>query len=272
MTTSTPPVPPVPSDAPARPGGVLLRSVGVGLVLLLLLAGAASVVAQFFTQERSGTTTVTEPVTRLIARTDTGDVRVRQVAAGTPVQVRQTLHWAFHEPRTTIHAGNGLLTVVGSCADRWWFARCDTDFEILLPPGVALDLTTNTGDVQASGSAAVAARTDTGTIRLTVPGAPTVEARTDTGDVSVTGGSVDTSVRTQTDTGAISLTLAEPPSLVRAVTNTGDVTITVPGSVSYHVTATTDTGDTRVSVPEDRFSPRTVDASADTGDVEIRTG
>jgi hypothetical protein len=273
VTTSAPsPGPPVPPGAPARPGAVLLRSVGVGLVLLLLLAGAASVVVQFFAQERSGTTTVAEPVTRLIARTDTGSLRVRQVAAGTPVQVRQTLHWAFREPLTTIAAGNGLLTVVGSCEDRWWFAWCDTDFEILLPPDVTLDLTTNTGDVQASGSAAVAARTRTGTIRLVVPGAPTVEARTGTGDVTVSGGSAGASVRAQTDTGEVSLTLAEPPSLVRAVTRTGDVTIRVPGGAGYRVTATSDTGDTRVRVPQDRFSPHTVEASADTGDVEIRTG
>jgi hypothetical protein len=270
--SSTQAVPPVPPEALARPGDVLLRSVGVGLVLLLLLAGAASIVGQFFTQERRETTTVTEPVTRLIARTDTGTVRVRQVAAGAPVQVRRTLHWAFREPRTTIEAGNGLLTVVGSCDGRWPFARCDTDFEILLPPGVTLDLTTNTGDIQASGSAAVAARTDTGTIRLVVPGAPTVQARTDTGDVTVTGGSAGASVRAQSDTGTVSLNLAEPPSLVRAVTNTGDVTITVPGGVSYHVAAASDTGDTRVSIPEDRHSPRTVEASTDTGDVEIRTG
>jgi hypothetical protein len=263
------------ADAPAagsRTGAAVLRSVGIGLVLLLLLAGAASVVAQFFSQRTDDTTTITEPVTRVIVRTDTGDVRVRQASAGTPVQVHRTLHWSFHQPRTSAEAGNGLLTVAGSCQDSWWFAQCDTDFEILLPPGVALDLTTNTGDIRASASAAVAARTDTGDILVTAPGAPTVDARTNTGDVVVTGGSAGASVRAQSDIGAISLTLAESPALARALTNTGDITVTVPGGAGYHVVATSDTGDTRVDVPEDRASPRTVEASTDTGDVVVRAG
>lgn len=257
-------------DAPAGGGAVVLRAVGTGLVLLLLLAGAASVVVQFFTQERTGTTTVTEPVTRLIARTDTGTLRVRQAAAGEAVTVRQTVHWAFREPTTTVHAGNGLLTVTGSCENRFWLARCDTDLEIVLPPGVPLDLTTDTGDIQASGSAAVSARTDTGDVTLTVPGAPTVDARAGTGDVSVTGAAAGASVRARTDTGSVSLTLAEPPSLARAVTDTGDITITVPAGDSYHVDATTDTGGTRVTVPRDESAPRTIDARADTGSIVVR--
>ena len=260
------------TTATTRAGAAALRAVGIGLVLLLLLAGAAGVVAQFFTQRTDGTTTITEPVTRLIVRTDTGDVRVRQSAAGTPVQVHRTLHWAFREPRTSVEAGNGLLTVVGSCDDAWWLAWCDTDFEILLPPGVALDLTTNTGDIRASASAAVAAHTDTGNITLTAPGAPTVDARTNTGDVVVTGGSAGASVRAQSDVGSVNLTLAEPPALARALADTGDVTVTVPGGTGYHVVATSDTGDTRVSVPDDGSSPRTVEARADTGNVVVRAG
>jgi hypothetical protein len=266
VTVEAPPAP------PGRGGVTAMRSLGIGLVLLLLLMGAASLVAQFFTQRTDGTTTVTEPLNRVVVRTDTGNIRVRQTTAGTPAQVHRTLHWAFHEPRTTTEASNGLLTVIGSCEDSWWFAPCDTDFELLLPPGVKLDLTADTGDIRASASAAVTAHTDTGNVTLTAPGASSVDATTNTGDVVVTGGAAGGSVRARSDVGSITLTLAEPPVLARALTSTGHITVTVPGGSGYHVVAKSDTGDTQVSIPEDHAAPHTVEARTDTGDVVVRTG
>jgi len=277
VSAGSPPAPLPTSPLAAQPptrrprrSVVVLRTVGVLVVLALLLAGAMSLVGQFFAQQRTETTTVSEQITRLIARTDTGNVRIRQGAAGAPIQVSRTVHWSFREPRTSVVAADGLLTVAGTCDSGFWIGNCSTDLDVVLPPGVALDLRTDTGDVVASGTAAVTARTDTGNITLTAPGSPSVDVRTAAGEVTVTGAGAGARVQARADVGRLRLALAQAPSAVQARTDTGDITVTVPPGTSYHVVATTDTGDARISVPIDTSAPRSIDVMSSTGNVTVR--
>lgn len=271
-TPDTPP--PAPAPPPGlrpgpRPGVVLVRWVGALVVLVLLAGVAASLVVQFFAQERTETTAISQPVTRLVVRNGTGDVRVRAAEAGTPVQVTRVMRWSFREPTARTTVTDGELLVDAGC-DGWFWGDCETDVDVLLRPGTTVQVTTNTGDIRVTASAAVEARTDTGSVDLSVTGSPIVNARTDTGDVTVTGGAAGAAVHAESDTGRIRLDLTAAPSTVVATTNTGDVTVSVPEGDAYRIEADTDTGKVRVTVPREPTSPRHIDARTDTGDVTVR--
>lgn len=267
-----PPEPPAP-EQPVRRGPVIgLRVVGILLALALIIAGAGSLVIQFFQQRTTERTTVSATVTRLVAGTGTGNVRIRAGAAGTDVQVTSELRWSFRKPRVDVAASAGTLTVQGDCRPQAWAgAWCATDVEIALPPGVSLDLRTGTGNIRVSGATgAVVAESGTGDVWLDVPGSSTVRTETGLGDVTVTGGSAGARIGATTGTGNIRLVLSAAPADVVADTGTGSIDVRVPAGDSYLVDADTGVGKVQVRVPRDDTAPRRIVAKTGTGDITIR--
>lgn len=264
---------------PVGPGGgrasgraVALRVLGIGLVLVLLLAAAGSLVAQFFQQQRTETTTVTEAVSRLVLRNDVGDVRIRGAAAGTPAQVTRILYWSFREPTVDVTTANGLLSVTGDCAGMLsgW---CSADLDITLPAGTTLELQTGFGDIRSSDTTGtIEAESGTGDVILTAPGAATVRADTGVGDVTITGGAPGGRIQAQTGTGDVRFVLSSAPGEVRIETGTGDVVVSVPAGHSYHVDSDTGVGEIRIGVPQDDTSVRRMTLESGTGDITVRAG
>lgn len=273
--SSQPPASSLPPLGPARRNGrvVLLRVVGIFSVLALLAAGSGSLVIQFFQQNRTDKSSISEVVTRVVAGTDTGDIRIRTGAAGSPVLVSRKLQWSFQEPVVKLEpVVDGVLTLVGDCVGTFWqHASCSTDFEITVPAGTVLDLETGVGDIRADGtSGAVVAESGSGDIAVDAPGAMSVQVKSGVGDVTVTGGGEGARIHGETGSGDLTLALRAAPAEVKAETGVGDVKVTVPGGLPYRVTTDSGVGDKSVKIPQDPAAPRQISATTGTGDIEVR--
>jgi DUF4097 and DUF4098 domain-containing protein YvlB len=142
---------------------------------------------------------------------------------------------------------------------------CDVSFRLEVPRGIAVRVSSGTGDVRAETlDGSVDLRSGTGDLHVTGVRAP-VRLRADTGDVHVEAPAPDISV--QTGTGDIDI-VATHPATIQAQAATGDIVFVVP-DLSYAVDVQTDTGDENVDVRRDDASPRKLRAHTDTGDVHV---
>jgi Putative adhesin len=263
-----PPTPRMPNPSTA----VVLRLVGVVLVLGLIAVGAASVVVQFFTQEAVETLPLTTGVTRVIATSDTGDVRVRAAVGVETPRLTSTLRWSFDRPQVQRDVTGDTEQLDARCPRRWFASNCSVDLELVLPADTVLKIDTDTGDIRISGTTAdLEATTATGDVRVSAVSGANITARTNTGDVTVLAGRQDGTVQADSDTGDVRLTLTAAPRAVHAKTSTGDVTITVPPGAGYAVSSGTDVGERTVSVPTDPAAERSINAESSVGDVRVLT-
>jgi hypothetical protein len=251
---------------------VAVRLIGSLLVTLVLAGMALGLVGRFAQQRRVDSSPV-PGVTSVVTVAQVGDVRVRVGEAGRPVVVRSTLTWSFREPDLQLRTNGGVLTVDTGCPKQWLLTDCSVDLDLTVPPGTALELATEVGDITGTGAGGpLTAVTRTGDISLTATGSATVQAFTSTGDVRVNGAAAGADLEMTTSTGDVTVALDTVPTRVQARSSTGDLRITVPGGQSYQVDALTDTGDRSVQVPTDPASTHRISARASTGDVRILAG
>jgi hypothetical protein len=90
---------------------VALRAAGILLTVILLVAGAGGLIATFFQERTTQSSTIAMPVTRLVANTRDGDIHVRPGPVGTPAQVTSRLSWSFHKPTVEVTTVSGVLTI-----------------------------------------------------------------------------------------------------------------------------------------------------------------
>jgi hypothetical protein len=200
-------------------------------VLALACAGAlAYVTSDTFATSKTHTGTVRESVRRVVVDVDAGDVRL--VAGGDRVQVRHRSHYDLRAPKVTQRVRDGVLTLRGDCATTV-LMHCTTDFTVGLPRGVAAEVHTDVGDVEAAALEA-----------------PELRVTTNVGDVG--------------------LDLARPAARIDAHSDVGDVAVAVPRG-TYRVDVRTDVGDREVGglVVDDRAA-RAIGAGTDVGDVTVR--
>ena len=234
---------------------VPVRVLGLLVALVAIGSGALSVTAEFVTSKDSGTATFSQPVQRLRVVADSGDVRVR-VATGTTISVRTVSRAAFGRPRLTSAVRNGTLQLGQGCDRDWWLpGECSVDFEVTMPAGVAIELTTQTGDILVDG-----AQSD-------------LLVSTDTGDITVLDTGSDR-VTVNGSVGDVRLQFRAAPERVGVQTDVGDIRIRVPDDQStYLIRGRTDVGTARI---DDRLrngrSSRTIEAGTNTGDLTISAG
>lgn len=225
-------------------------------VLPLSACGMSIGIAKAETEQRSYT--VSGKVSALDVTGHTGDIEVVGADVST-VKVTESLRFTKNARPTVRHqVVDGTLQASYDCPNNISLRAhtCEVDYRITAPRAVAARLRTDTGGITLNGLAgAVTARTNTGSISGTAlrPGA---SAR----------------IGARTDTGSVRLTLATAPAEVTADANTGQIRITVPASQKYAVSADTSTGQKRISVPTSSNSPHTIQAKTDTGDVTVTTG
>jgi DUF4097 and DUF4098 domain-containing protein YvlB len=225
------------------------------VVAALVVAGTTtSVVSRFFHQHRVETAVYTQALSGMSIRTTTGDVRVAVGAPGSPVVVRRVLDWSFGTAGSAETVTDGQLDIAARCSIRLGVGACDVDYEVTVPPSLAVRLDSGTGDVEVAGPVGnVTASTDTGDVRIQGATADRVDASASTGDVTVE--------------------LASPPRDVAARSHTGDVVVVLPADgTSYDVRTSTSTGDAAVTVPTRPDADRRIDASTSTGDVVVQAG
>ncbi len=256
--TGTPGPPPAAGPPGVRtapsPGVLVLRVLGLAGLLLLVGLGAASLVVGFLENRREDTRTLEGPVRVLDVDTATGDVVVRTGPAGSASTVTTRRHWSLTEPTATTSVEAGTARLRGACPTGWsLLSRCAVDFDVTVPAGTAVRVTTATGDTRIVGATGdVRVQTSTGDVRLTDARASTVQAQTATGDVR--------------------LEFTAAPDDVRARAATGDVLVRVPDDATvYQVTTSVGVGDRTVEVPRSDTSSHRVDVSTSVGDVTVTT-
>jgi len=254
MTTTAPAPARPPAPPPYAPTWVVAaRIVGMAVVAVMLCYGALAVVASFMHRERTSAQDITQPVTRLVARTGTGDVHLHAGAAGQPVHVVTTIADSFGGGDSSARVSSGTLTLTGRCRYPWLPDNCHVDYDVTLPAGTSIDVSSGTGDTTADGlSGVITVGTGTGDITLDNLNSATVRAESGTGDVQLDFGT--------------------PPTQVSAHSGTGDISVLVPADgTRYRVTTHTGIGDVAVTVPRDGASARSVEAETGTGDIHLAT-
>ena len=125
-----------------------------------------------------------------------------------------------------------MLTLKSDCGGLF-LLDCTTDFRIAVPPGVA------------------------------------VQVRTDVGNVTSTA-LASSDVRVKTDVGDVDLGLTTAPDRLEALTDVGDVEFRLPDA-AYATDTDTDVGEIDINgVVQDDRAPRSVTAKTDVGDITIQ--
>ncbi len=238
-----------------------------------VLVGAASVAGSFFRQELEETVALDGSFSRLVARADVGDIRVRVARAGEQPHLTRRLEWAFNRPTATQRVTAGAAEVETACPRAWIGAWCSVDLELVVPSGTAVQLRSSVGDVRVDGlSGAVSATTSVGDVFLTAVTGDQVSAHTSTGDVVVRTGGVDATVTAESDTGNVQVVSSSTVRRVVATTSAGDVQVAVPTGQSYAADVETAAGDRRVTIATDPAATRSITAHTSTGDVQVSAG
>lgn len=253
MTVTAPDTaPPAPAAEPP-PWVWALRIIGLAVAGVALTFGVLGVVSMFMHREHTTTQQFTQPITRLVADTDTGDVRIRAGAAGLPVQVTSRVGESFDNARSSATVTDGVLRLTGRCRFIVLPDNCGVSYSVTVPPGTVIMVTTGTGDAVIDGTS------------------ETITVNTGTGDVDVRDVQA-ARVSADTGTGTIQLEFTAAPTDVVAHSGTGDVDITVPDDGSdYRVVTDSGVGDVTDGLQHNDSSTRSIRAETGTGDVRLKT-
>ncbi|MFC5179861.1 DUF4097 family beta strand repeat-containing protein [Actinomadura harenae] len=233
----------------------LLPAAALLAVLPLSACGGSLSVGLANSEKDQRTYTVSEKVTSMKVTGHTG--RVEIVGADVPtVKVTENLRFTKNgRPDVKHEVTGGALEMSYSCPGSISLSGhvCEVDYRITVPRALAAELRTDTGAIVVSGmTGSVTARANTGTI-------------TGTGLRPVASAHISA----RTDTGSVRLSMASAAAEVSARANTGHIKIVVPGAQKFAVSADTNTGEKQVNIPTDPGAPHTIKAQTDTGDVTI---
>jgi hypothetical protein len=231
---------------------LVVRLLGLGLAFTVVAASTFGVIAQFFRQSTHQSSVFTGPVRRVVAETDIGDITLHRAGPGHALVIRRTTTWSFWRPESEVVNTAGVVSVTGRCLKATVsLGDCSVDVDILLPPGIVVQVTTRTGDIRAEGvSGEITATTRTGDITLRDLRSPRVGTSTGTGDIVVA--------------------LAAAPESVQAQTSTGDLRVIVPDDgTAYRINAHTSVGDRVVKIPNSPTATSVISASTSVGDLTL---
>jgi hypothetical protein len=225
-----------------------------------------SVVAFGMVENTTERKTFTTPIKRLQIRADASDIIVRGGNSGS-VQVIAKLESSFATPKHSETLIDGVLEVTSDCPDSGFMYTCSVNYEVFVPPGMAVDAHTSAGDVNIRNTGgAVTATSNIGDVEVRGAAGP-IEMTTNSGEVTGVALTAGTVVA-ESDIGDLRLSFHRTPDRVSAHTDTGDVRVLVPADgTTYKVTADTGTGDESVQVPVNSGSAHSLDLRSGIGDV-----
>ncbi|MDJ0368375.1 DUF4097 family beta strand repeat-containing protein [Streptomyces sp. H10-C2] len=202
----------------------------------------------------------TGPVSAVEVGTSSGDVHIRP-GPGDGVTIHRTVHYhGDRKPTPGQKVENGRLTFSDGCDS------CTIDYELTVPAGVTVKVSTSSGDVNVQGVASADLKTHSGDMAVSgIAGALTTEASS--GDLTAIGLS-GSDVSAKASSGNIRLTFVKPPQKVTTRASSGDVTVQVPGG-PYATDVHTSSGDRRVTVPTDPSATARIQADTSSGDVTV---
>lgn len=240
-----------------------LRWIAPLLVFLAAACGSAGPYAQLHTSTES--TTLTQPLTRIVFDDMSSSNLTLRPAKGTAVEVTRKLQWRGDKPPVYTETFEGQTLHVSA---RCEVLRCSIDYIVELPENTEIQAKVTSGDVDVSGiTGPVSVESTSGDVKLTrVKSNITVKATS--GDVS-TSDLAAAQVDVTATSGDIDLDFAAAPQTVTAHATSGDITILVPSHDAYRVEVKTSSGDQTVSVDRTESAERKISAEATSGDVRI---
>ena len=254
MTTGYVPqdtVPRPPAAAPERPwhpGYGPVRAVGVGITALLVGAGVVSGVPEMVQRDATESLGWQEGTTRLEVTAPVGSVNVIE-DAGLDPGITVDKQWAFVEPEVRISSEDGVTRVVLDCSRKVVTTRCAADWDVVVPEGLAVTVTSSAGQVELTGvTGDVVVSNTVGETRVT--GSPrTLEATS--------------------QVGSIVATLSAPARRVVLRNTVGEVDLTLPPGHTWAVTARSEVDDVVTDVSVSSTSEYVVDVRTELGSVRI---
>jgi Putative adhesin len=227
-----------------RTAGILASGSVCATVAVAVPAACVALDQQYHTTVSYGAGA--SPVTTLVVNDPSGNVQV----TGGADTLSVTEHQSYRDsPPTSRHTvADGTMTLDFRCPSD----DCGIDYDVQVPDGVAVQITSTAGDV---------------TLAKLSGG---VQVTSGSGDITASG-LTGPKARFSDSAGTVLVGFAAVPGSVYADSEAGDVTVFLPGSGSYKVAASSDAGKVHVTVPQSGGSPNTVTAQSDAGDVAVRT-
>ncbi|MEO6714703.1 MAG: DUF4097 family beta strand repeat-containing protein [Mycobacteriales bacterium] len=241
---------------------------GIGGLLLIGIIGQTGLaVIAFYGRTTYVTTVAIEPVGgQLQVRSGNSDVSVHPSADGR-VHIQTRARYGLRRPKLEQRSGARGIELAADCS--WFDSRCGVDYDIAVPQGQALVVSSGSGDIAVT-DLGTSAEIFTGSGDVTVDRltGPALDLRTGSGDIRVRGSRVG-NVTARTGSGDISAEFAEAPTAVEARAGSGDVTIVLPEG-AYAVDADTGSGDRTVDVATDPKAEHTILVRTGSGDARVR--
>jgi hypothetical protein len=237
------------------------------VVLVLVLLWLLNLLAPSTTESR--TFSMGSGTSQLRVEVGSGSVRLTP-AHGAALQVHRTVRHGWREPNIEERTDGSRAVIEASCPT-FLGGRCSIHYEIAVPDGYAVELSTSSGDVHVSGLRTQSLRTSVSSGRTTLVdvGGP-IDIRSSAGAVSATG-LRSSRVTAEVSSGNTRLDFFSAPSDVSVSASSGDVTVQLPAVGNpYRVRATSSSGQQRVDVPVDPGSPRSVTVQASSGDIDVQ--
>jgi hypothetical protein len=239
-------------------GGSVFTVATLGFGTLQAVAGLAH-------EERSYTTTISDPVRALDIRAS-GSVTVVGTDGAT-VTIDERVSDGLQHPDRSTDLNQGVLYLRGTCSG-FPETFCGDDFIVRVPHAVSVR-------VQAEGVRVSSVR---GGVSVTSDGGD-VQVRGATGELWLQshGGDIEaralgvSSVNTKSYGGNTTLSFRSPPGRVTASSQGGNILFVLPRNpVSYRVEASADGGSTGTAIRTDPTSSHVLRASSSGGEVSIR--
>ena len=223
---------------------------------------------------------------RLTLSTSSGDIRLVG-DSGDTVRVTTTIRYGLWKPTVNNTSGPDGIRLDAHCHN--FDGYCDVSYQILMPRGLNVDLSTSSGNVNlARVTGDVVVKASSGDLVLADLSGATVTGSTSSGNIKVANvTSSQVSVQTKsgdvrgidlanrqlaarTSSGNITLTLATLPDAVTARASSGDISVAVPPSEDgYQVTSSTSSGDSTIKVPRNDLSARHLDLHTSSGNIRV---
>ncbi|MDM4720282.1 DUF4097 family beta strand repeat-containing protein [Micromonospora sp. WMMA1363] len=221
--------------------------------------------------------TETVEITTVRVLPGSGDVVVRATGPAGSVRVKRVMRYQGAQPETTYRIDDAELVLDTGCGP-----RCSLSYEVVAPPGVAVQGKTGSGNVDVTRTGAVDLKVGSGDVRVAGAGGP-VRVETGSGDIEVvdvatpvtlrassgdiTARRIGAVVDAETSSGQVTVELATPAS-VRAHSSSGDVELVVPAG-SYQVRSEIGSGRAELDVPDTPTATLMLDVATGSGNQRI---
>lgn len=185
------------------------------------------------------------PDQKLVIETDNGDVKITRGAKGSKVEVDRQVRGSD----ATWEMSGDTLILKTPCG--FGAVNCGGDYTVAVPEGLALEVKSDNGDVEANGFEGE------------------IAVNNQNGDVTLEG--VTNTVRAESTNGGIEIRTTKPVTSIDTHSTNGDITIEVAGGdAKYRIETETTNGEKDVALQSDESAKQSIKAITTNGDIQIK--